>query len=80
MTLATIIEVNELLDTVLYSSLAGIGITTVFSIAIYGMVRFADFSSDDRRAAAYWAAVLAVVGICLSVAVVVAGLVVMLQK
>lgn len=80
MTPATIIEVTELLDTVLYSSLAGIGITAVFSVAIYGTVRYADFTSEDRRLAAFGAAVLAVIGVTLSLAVVVAGMVVMLRK
>ncbi len=80
MTLATIIEVTEMLDTVLYSSLAGIGITAVFSVAIYGAVRYADFTSENRQAAAFGAAVLAVIGIALSLAVVIAGLVVMLRK
>lgn len=77
---ATVVETKELLQTVLYSSVAGVGITAVYSLAIYGATRFAELSRDDRPGLAALAAVLAGISILVCVAAVVFGLIVMTSK
>jgi len=77
---ATIVETKELLQTVAASVIAGIGVTIVFSIAVYGATRFADLSRDDRPFAATAAIVTALVAFGVCIAVVVVGIVVMIHK
>ena len=77
---ATIVEGKELLETVVASLVAGVGVTFIFSIAIWGMARFADLNRNERPLAA--GAALAVAGlalVCTTVAIVV-GIVVMTSK
>lgn len=57
---ATLVEGKELLQTVVASLVAGVGITVVFSVAIWGAARFADLSRGERTVAAAAAAALAV--------------------
>lgn len=78
--LATVVETRELLETVLYASVAGIGMTLIFSLAIYGATRSADLSRDERPLAAAAAATLAALALVASVAAVVIGIIVMTQK
>ncbi|HEY8639769.1 MAG TPA: hypothetical protein VIL53_04605 [Solirubrobacterales bacterium] len=77
---ATIVETKELLQTVAASVIAGIGVTIVFSIAVYGATRFADLSRDDRPFAATAAIVTALVAFAACIAAVVIGIVVMTHK
>jgi hypothetical protein len=77
---ATIVEGKELLETVVASVIAGVGVTFVFSIAIWGVARFADLSRSERPIAAAAAAVavaLALLGTC---AAVVVGIIAMTSK
>jgi hypothetical protein len=74
---ATLVESKELLQTVLASLLAGVGITFVFSIAIWGMGRFADLSRNERPLAAGAAAAVAGLALVLVAAAVVVGIIVM---
>jgi lysylphosphatidylglycerol synthetase-like protein (DUF2156 family) len=78
--LATILETKELLETVAVALVAGVGVTIVFSIAVYGATRFADLSRDDRPFAATAAIVTALVAFGVCIAVVVVGIVVMIHK
>jgi cation transporter-like permease len=75
---ATLIESKEMLQTVVASVVAGIGITLVFSVAIWGVARFADLSRAERPLAAGAAAVVAGLALTCVVAAVVVGLVVMI--
>ena len=77
---ATMLETKELLETVAVSVIAGVGVTIVFSIAVYGATRFADLSRDQRPIAATAAVVAAVVAFAVCVAAVVFGIVVMTHK
>jgi lysylphosphatidylglycerol synthetase-like protein (DUF2156 family) len=77
---AALVETKELLQTVAASVIAGLGITVVFSIAVYGATRFADLSRDQRPAAATAAAVLAGVALAACLAAVVIGVIVMTSK
>jgi hypothetical protein len=78
--LATIIETRELLETVAASLIAGVGITIVYSIAVYGATRFADLSSDGRSIVAGAAVVMAVIAFAVCIAAVVFGIIVMTDK
>ena len=77
---ATVIETKELLDTVLASLVAGIGVTTVFAILIFGVARSADMVRDERPLAATAAGGLAVLAFAVVTAAIVLGIVVMTQK
>lgn len=78
--LGTVVETDELLQTVLYSIVAGVGITAVFSLSILGATRFVEFSRDERPGLAALAALLAGVSLLVCVAAVVTGLIVMTSK
>ena len=78
--LATVVETGNLLRTVAVSLVAGIGVTLIFSITLWGAIRSVDLSRSERRLAAGLAASLAVTGLLATLAAVVIGIVVMTQK
>ncbi len=78
--IAALIEGGELLETVVASTVAGVGVTFVFSVAIWGVARFADLNRDDRHLAAGAAAAVAALAAAATVGAVVAGIVVMTSK
>jgi len=78
--LAVVVETKELLQTVAASVIAGVGITVVFSVAVYGATRFVDLSRDERPAAATAAVVLAALAFATCIAAVVFGVIVMTSK
>jgi hypothetical protein len=78
--MATIVETKELLQTVVASFVAGVGVTTIFSIAIWGGARFVDLSRDGRRLVAGAVAVLGGLALLTTLAAVVVGIVVMTSK
>ena len=77
---ATIVEGKELLQTVGASLVAGVGVTFIFAIAIWGVARFADLSRNARPVAAGAAAVAAGLAFTATAAAVVIGIVVMTHK
>jgi hypothetical protein len=77
---ATIVEGRELLETVIASTVAGVGVTFVFSIAIWGVARFADLSRNERPLAAGAAALAAALALICTAAVVVVGIIAMTSK
>ncbi len=78
--MGVIVETRELLETVVASLIAGVGITVVFSVGIWGAARFADLSRAERPLAAGAAAGLAALAGLLTGAAVVFGIVVMSSK
>jgi hypothetical protein len=74
---ATLIAGKELLETVVASTIAGIGVTFAFSVAIWGVARFADLSRAERPLAAGGAAIVAGLGLASVGAALVIGIVVM---
>ena len=46
--IATVVETKNLLETVAASLIAGIGVTAVFSLVIFGITRSADMVRDER--------------------------------
>lgn len=78
--MSVIVETRELLETVFASLIAGVGITVVFSVGIWGAARFADLSRSERPLAAGAAAALAALAGLLTGAAVVFGIVIMSSK
>jgi hypothetical protein len=77
---ATIVEGKELLQSVVASVVAGVGVTVIFSIGIWGATRFVDLSRGERPLAATFAAALAALALAATMGAVVVGIVVMTQK
>jgi cation transporter-like permease len=78
--MAVVVETKELLETVVASLVAGVGVTFVFSVAIWGVGRFADLSRNERPLAAAAAATLAGFAVLVTLAAVAFGIVVMSSK
>jgi cation transporter-like permease len=78
--MAVVVETKQLLETVVVSLVAGIGVTVVFSVAIWGVARFADLSRNERPLAAGAAATLAGLAMLVTLATVAFGIVVMTRK
>jgi hypothetical protein len=78
--IATLVEGQELLETVIASVVAGVGVTAAFSVAIWGVGRFADLSRSERPLAAGAAAAIASVALLVVAAAVVFGTIAMTRK
>ena len=78
--LAVVVETKELAETVVASIVGGVGVTVIFSIAIWGSARFAELSRGDRPLAAAGAAAVAMLALAGTAASVVLGIVVMTSK
>jgi hypothetical protein len=78
--MAVVVETKQLLETVVASLVAGVGVTVIFSVAIWGVARFADLSRNERPVAAGAAAVLAGAAMLATLAAVAFGIVVMTRK
>jgi len=78
--LATIVDTEALLKTIVASAVAGVGVTLIFSLAILGASRFADLNRDGRPVAAVAFGVLAVVALAAAAAAVTIGIIVMTRK
>ena len=78
--MAVVVETKELMETVVASLVAGIGVTVIFSVAIWGVARFADLSRNDRPLAAGAAATLAGLAALVTLAAVAFGIVIMSSK
>jgi hypothetical protein len=78
--LATVVDTQALLKTVLSALVAGVGVTLVFSVAILGAARFADLSRDGRMVSAIAFGVLALVALAAAATAVTIGIIVMTSK
>jgi hypothetical protein len=78
--MAVVVETKELLETVAASVVAGVGITVIFSVAIWGVARFADLTRNERPLAAGAAAALAALAGLATLAAVAFGIVIMTRK
>ncbi|HEX4305997.1 MAG TPA: hypothetical protein VHZ54_08185 [Solirubrobacterales bacterium] len=77
---AEIVETKELVQTVVFAFVAGVGVTVIFSVAIWGVARFADLSQEDRPLAAGAAAATTGIALLAVAAAIVIGIVVMTSK
>jgi hypothetical protein len=75
--LASLVEGKELLQTVVAASVAGIGVTFAFSVAIWGFGRSIELGSEERRLAAGTAAAIGALALLVVLAAIAAGIVVM---
>ena len=78
--LAVVVETKDLAQTVVASLVGGVGVTVIFSIAIWGSARFAELSRGERPLAAAGAAAVAVLALAATAASVVLGIIVMTSK
>lgn len=78
--MAEIVQTKELVETVIASLVAGVGITAVFSMAIWGGARFVDLNRSGRPVAAAFAAALAALALATTLAAVIVGIVAMTSK
>lgn len=78
--LATLIEGKEMLQTVVAATVAGLGVTFAFSVAIWGFGRSLELSSEDRRLAAGSAATIGVLALLVVLGAIAVGIVVMTHK
>jgi hypothetical protein len=78
--MATIVDTHVLLEVVGAAIAAGIGITAIFGLVIYGGTRFADLRREGNAIGAAAFATFAAIGFAAFVAAVVLGLLVMTSK
>jgi hypothetical protein len=78
--MATIVETKDLLETVVASLIAGVGVTAAFSIVIFGISRSTDAARTERPVLATAAGGLAALAGLVVIAAIVFGIVVMTQK
>ncbi len=77
---ATIVEWDKLGEVVVNAFVAGVGVTTVFGIAIVGATRAFDAQRAGRGVAATAFAAVGIVGFAVVAAAIAFGIVVMVQK
>lgn len=77
---ATILQTTDLVETVIASVVAGVGVTITFSVAIWGGARFVDLSRGGRPLAAGAAAAVGGLALALTLAAVIFGIIVMTSK
>lgn len=78
--LATLVQWNDLLETVIASIVAGVGVTFVFSLAIWGFGEYSEHTRESRHLGAALAAVAASIALACVAAAVVIGIIVMTRK
>jgi hypothetical protein len=80
MILASLVEGQELLETVIASLVAGVGVIAIFAVAIWGIGRFSDLSRSEKTLGAGVSAAVASLALCCVAAAVVFGIIVMTKK
>jgi len=78
--IATIVHTDELLQTIAASVIAGIGVTFLFSVGIWGAGQFTELSRSERPVAATAAAVVGSVALLCVAAALIIGIIVMTHK
>jgi hypothetical protein len=78
--LATIVDTSALLKMLWTASLAGVGVTTAFAVAIVGATRALDLSRDGRPVEAAVLGLMGALALAIVAVAVVYGIVVMAQK
>lgn len=78
--IATVVDTRALWETVVASLVAGVGVTLVFSIALFGSVRFAEHRREGRTGTAAVFAGLALFAAAAFLAAIVFGIIVMTSK
>ena len=77
--LATVVDWEGILDVVVVSFVAGVGVTAIYAVAVLGVTRVLDMSRDGRSLEAGAYGVLALVAFGVVIAACVFGIVVLTQ-
>ena len=77
---AEIVDWAALGEVVLFSLIAGVGVTLTFSVMILGITRVAELRRDQRPVEASFYALLALVGFAVTAGALIAAILVMTQK
>ena len=77
--MGAVVEWGELGKVVVASLIAGVGVTTVFALALHGAIRFVDSRRDGRPLEAWGYATLTTVALLACVTSLVLGIIVMSQ-
>ena len=80
MILAAVVDWKALLDVIVASLVGVVGVTIMFSLAIYGATRFPEVRRHEHHAAAVGYGMLAIVGLAVTGAAVAFGLYEMFSK
>jgi hypothetical protein len=78
--LATVVQTKDLLETVVASLIAGVGVTAAFSLVIFGITRSTDMVREERPLLATAAGGLAIAALLVVIGACVLGIVVMTTK
>ena len=78
--LASIVDTHALLEVLWTATLAGLGVTAIFAVAIVGTTRAFDMSREGRPVEAAAFGLLGVVALAAVAAAIAFGIVVMIQK
>jgi len=78
--IATVVDTTALWETAVYSLIAGLGVTAIFSLALLGATRMSEATRDGRSATAALYAAVAVIGLLGTAGAVVGGVIVMTSK
>lgn len=78
--IATIVHTDELLQTIGASLVAGIGVTFLFSVGIWGAGQFTELSRSERPVAATAVAIVGTLALLGVAASVITGIIVMTHK
>jgi hypothetical protein len=78
--IATLVETKELWQTVAAAAVAGIGVTFLFSLGIWGSGQFLELSRSDRQVAAAAAGIVGLLAFAAVGAAIIVGILVMTQK
>ena len=76
----SVVDWKALGQVVLYSLVAGVGVTLCYSLAVAGATRFNDMRRDGHTAGAAVYAAMGLLGLGVSVAAIVVGIILMTQK
>ena len=78
--LGTVVDTKALWETVVAAFVAGVGVTTIFSIVIFGFARSAEATRNGRSGEALFFGALAATGLLATAATIVLAVVVMTTK
>ncbi len=78
--MSTIVDTDTLSELIGASLAAGIGVTILFSLTIYGLTRFTEARRSGQGLAAAVFGTIAAVALVACIAVIVVGMIVMTQK
>jgi hypothetical protein len=78
--IATIVDWSELGQTVAAAAVAGVGVTLIFSLGVFGAAQWLELRRAGRGLVAFGAAALTVVSIAVFAAAIALGIVVMADK